>query len=141
MISVELSVRNVTIKKLFLLLTPLGFRGKKIYMANKKYWQNFSEYNESEQFSKLSADEFREDLPVVTPGAEKEFEDSGSSRRDFLKYLGFSTAAAALAASCETPVKKAIPFVNKPENLVPGIADYLCYYICFRRRIVPLLPK
>ena len=44
--------------------------------------------------------------------------------RDFLKYLGFSTAAAAAAASCEMPVKKAIPFANKPEDVVPGIAKY-----------------
>ena len=38
--------------------------------------------------------------------------------------MGFSTAAAALAASCETPVKKVIPYVNKPENMIPGVADY-----------------
>ncbi|MBL7696753.1 MAG: TAT-variant-translocated molybdopterin oxidoreductase [Chitinophagaceae bacterium] len=100
-------------------------------MANKKYWQNFSEYNESERFSKLSADEFREELPFIAPGSEKELDNSGSTRRDFLKYLGFSTAAAALAASCETPVKKAIPFVNKPDNFTPGIADYYATtYVC-----------
>ena len=93
-------------------------------MANKKYWQSFSEYNESEQHNKLSADEFREELPSVNPNEGRELESSGASRRDFLKYLGFSTAAAALAASCETPVKKAIPFVNKPDNFTPGIADY-----------------
>ncbi len=76
--------------------------GKKIYMANKKYWQSFSEFNESEQHRKLSADEFKEDLPSVDPNAGKELDNAGTSRRDFLKYLGFSTAAAALAASCET---------------------------------------
>ncbi len=59
-------------------------------MANKKYWQSFSEFNESEQHSKLSADEFREDLPVVDPAtAGKEVDDMGATRRDFLKYLGF----------------------------------------------------
>jgi molybdopterin-containing oxidoreductase family iron-sulfur binding subunit len=100
-------------------------------MANKKYWQNFSEYNESEQHRKLAADEFREELPTVGNGAEKELDNSGATRRDFLKYLGFSTAAAALAASCETPVRKAIPFVNKPENFTPGIADYYATtYVC-----------
>lgn len=100
-------------------------------MANKKYWQSFSEYNESEQHSKLSADEFREELPSVSPDAGRELESSGATRRDFLKYLGFSTAAAALAASCETPVTKAIPFVNKPDNFVPGIADYYATtYVC-----------
>ena len=45
-------------------------------------------------------------------------------RRDFLKYLGFSTAAAAVAAGCKMPVRKAIPFVNKPEDIVPGVANY-----------------
>ncbi|HMP94050.1 MAG TPA: [Fe-S]-binding protein, partial [Phnomibacter sp.] len=45
-------------------------------------------------------------------------------RRDFLKYLGFSTAAASLAASCEMPVKKAIPFTNKPDNVIPGVSNY-----------------
>ena len=45
-------------------------------------------------------------------------------RRDFLKYLGFSTAAATLAASCEMPVRHIVPYINKPENIVPGVADY-----------------
>lgn len=110
-------------------------------MANKKYWQSFSEYNESEQHSKLSADEFREELPSVNPDAGRELESSGATRRDFLKYLGFSTAAAALAASCETPVRKAIPFVNKPDNFVPGIADYYATtYVCDGES-VPIVAK
>ncbi len=45
-------------------------------------------------------------------------------RRDFLKYLGFSTAAATLAASCEMPVRHIVPYINKPENMIPGVADY-----------------
>ena len=100
-------------------------------MANKKYWQSFSEYNESEQHSRLAADEFREELPSVAADAGRELETSGATRRDFLKYLGFSTAAAALAASCENPVNKAIPFVNKPDNFTPGVADYYATtYVC-----------
>src|SRR5207237_7743778 len=50
--------------------------------------------------------------------------DAVRPRRDFLKYLGFSTAAAAVAASCEMPVRHAIPFANKPEDIVPGTANY-----------------
>ena len=110
-------------------------------MANKKYWQSFSEYNESEQISKLAADEFREDLPVVSPNAGKELEESGPSRRDFLKYVGFSTAAAALAASCETPVRKAIPYVNKPGDLVPGVADYYATTFVSDGDAVPVVAK
>jgi MoCo/4Fe-4S cofactor protein with predicted Tat translocation signal len=48
----------------------------------------------------------------------------GSSRRDFLKYLGFSIGAATLAASCDIPVKKALPYVVKPDEIVPGVATY-----------------
>jgi molybdopterin-containing oxidoreductase family iron-sulfur binding subunit len=48
---------------------------------------------------------------------------SSTSRRDFLKYVGFSTAAATLAA-CEGPVHKSIPYVLQPEQIIPGVADY-----------------
>ena len=91
-------------------------------MNNNKYWQSFGELHNSEAFQKASKDEFGEDLPFE--GDEKSFLHAPAPRRDFLKYLGFSTAAAALAASCEIPVKKAIPFANKPEDIVPGVANY-----------------
>ena len=45
------------------------------------------------------------------------------SRRDFLKYVGFSTAVASLAA-CEGPVINSIPYVVKPDDVIPGIPDY-----------------
>ena len=50
--------------------------------------------------------------------------DLNSNRRDFLKYLGFGLGAATVAASCEIPVRKAIPYVIKPDAIVPGIATY-----------------
>jgi molybdopterin-containing oxidoreductase family iron-sulfur binding subunit len=40
-----------------------------------------------------------------------------------LKYVGFTTAVASLAA-CEGPVKNAIPYVVKPNETTPGLADY-----------------
>ena len=49
--------------------------------------------------------------------------EARASRRDFLKFVGFSTAAATLAA-CEGPVVHSIPYVVKPDELTPGIADY-----------------
>ena len=62
-------------------------------------------------------------------------------RRDFLKFLGFSTAAAAVAAGCEMPVKKAIPFVNKPEDYVPGVANYYATTFVQEGEAVPALAK
>ncbi|HEY0678076.1 MAG TPA: TAT-variant-translocated molybdopterin oxidoreductase [Chitinophagaceae bacterium] len=92
-------------------------------MDQKKYWQSFAERTGSEELKKASQDEFKEEL-TIEDASGKGLLDATAPRRDFLKYLGFSTAAAALAASCEVPVRKAIPYVNKPENTIPGVADY-----------------
>jgi len=46
-----------------------------------------------------------------------------SNRRDFLKILGFVVGAATLA-SCEIPIKKAIPYTIRPDDIVPGVANY-----------------
>ena len=49
--------------------------------------------------------------------------EASTGRRDFLKFLGFSVAAATLAA-CEAPVIKAVPYVVKPEDVTPGVANW-----------------
>ncbi|MBC7586790.1 MAG: TAT-variant-translocated molybdopterin oxidoreductase, partial [Chitinophagaceae bacterium] len=91
-------------------------------MMDKKHWQSFGELNNSEAFQQSAKNEFKEELPFEAD--DKGFMDAKTPRRDFLKYLGFSTAAAALAASCEVPIKKAIPFANRPEDIVPGVPNY-----------------
>ncbi len=91
-------------------------------MEQNKNWQSFGELNKSAAYNQEVNNEFKEELPFVEDHSG--FLQAKAPRRDFLKYLGFSTAAAAVAASCEMPIKKAIPFANKPEDIVPGIADY-----------------
>lgn len=91
-------------------------------MSKSTIWQNFGQRNQSEAFEELGQDEFRESLPMEAD--DKGLLDAKTPRRDFLKYLGFSTAAASLAASCEMPVTKSIPFVNKPDNIIPGVSNY-----------------
>ncbi len=91
---------------------------------NKKYWQNFGELNQSDAFKQSTADEFKEELLPLADMDDKGLLEGKTPRRDFLKYLGFSTAAAALAASCDTPVRKAVPFLNKPDNAIAGVANY-----------------
>jgi len=108
-------------------------------MSQKKYWQSFGEVND-EKIQKKSQDEFREELPFEDLD-DKGLSDAKSPRRDFLKYLGFSTAAAALAASCKTPVRKAIPFANRPENIVPGEAKYYATTYVQDGDVVPVLAK
>ena len=92
-------------------------------MSDKKYWQSFGERNNSEAFQKSTENEFDESLPLEGLDG-KGLLDAKTPRRDFLKYLGFSTAAATLAASCEMPVRHVVPYLNKPDNMIPGVADY-----------------
>ena len=89
----------------------------------KKYWQNFEELHQSEAEQKALKNEFKEELPFEELADENIF-NAKTPRRDFLKYMGFSTAAAALAASCEMPVRKSIPFLHKPDDIIPGVANY-----------------
>ena len=76
---------------------------------NKTYWKGFEELNtQSEIVKNLEENEFVEKLPI---GDSKE--NDNHNRRDFLKYAGFSTAAAALVG-CEGPVIKSVPYVVQP---------------------------
>jgi MoCo/4Fe-4S cofactor protein with predicted Tat translocation signal len=108
-------------------------------MSDKRYWQSFAELNHKEEVLKKNKDEFKEDLP---------FEDinegllnAKTPRRDFLKYVGFSTAAATLAASCEVPVRKAMPYVNRPENLTPGVPKYYASTYVQDGDVIPVVVK
>ena len=93
--------------------------------SNKKYWKSVEELNENSSIVEtLRNNEFVEEIPVNEfLGNENTLSNSSTSRRDFLKYVGFSTAAASLAA-CEGPVVKSIPYVMQPEEIIPGVADY-----------------
>jgi molybdopterin-containing oxidoreductase family iron-sulfur binding subunit len=63
-----------------------------------------------------------------------------ATRRDFLKYLGFGMTAATIA-SCEIPVRKAIPYVSKPDTIVPGVATYFASTFVQGGDYVPVLVK
>ena len=93
-------------------------------MSKKKYWQSFGELNNTESFQESTKNEFKEELLPLSDLDDKGILDVKAPRRDFLKYLGFSTAAAAVAASCEVPVRKAVPYLNTPGNVIPGVANY-----------------
>ena len=76
--------------------------------TTKKYWKGLAQLNDDPIVEKLAQNEFVEQLPVDEFLGDKEnLSTTSSSRRDFLKFLGFSTAAATLAA-CETPIVKSI---------------------------------
>lgn len=91
-------------------------------MAQKKHWNGLEDLARTPEQMKSVEKEFEEELPVIN--YDSKFWNSATPRRDFLKYLGFSTLAATVAASCEMPVRHAIPFAIKPENITPGVPLY-----------------
>jgi len=93
-------------------------------MSNtKKYWKGIEELQETPEFLNHKQNEFAEELPVDKFLGDDKLVNTNTNRRDFLKVLGFSVTAASLAA-CEAPVRKAIPYLNKPEEITPGVANY-----------------
>ncbi len=93
--------------------------------SNKKYWKNEAELDPNDSIVEaLRQNEFAQEIPVDEfLGDKQNLSETSTNRRDFLKYVGFSTAAASLAA-CEGPVRKTIPYVVQPENIIPGVANY-----------------
>lgn len=93
-------------------------------MSNQKvYWKGLEELHETPDFVQSRDNEFVEPLPMEEFLGKEELGQTKTGRRDFLKFLGFSVTAAAIAA-CEAPVNKALPYVIKPENLTPGVPNY-----------------
>ena len=91
--------------------------------TKNKYWKGIEELRNDESFVASKEQEFTSyEKPTDFVGDEKA-EEFKTDRRDFLKYLGFGVTAATLAA-CEAPVQKAIPYVIKPEEVEPGLANY-----------------
>lgn len=82
--------------------------------SKKVYWKGIEQLANNPEFVQHAHQEFAQ------PGPE---ENVGHSRRDFLKMMGFGVSAVALAA-CEAPIRKAIPYVNKPEEIDPSLPNY-----------------
>lgn len=86
----------------------------------KKYWKSLEEYHHPDQTVEIQKAEALQKNAVIDL-----LENAGngkSSRRNFLKAWGFSLASATVVAACERPVQKAIPFLNRPEEITPGKA-------------------
>jgi MoCo/4Fe-4S cofactor protein with predicted Tat translocation signal len=90
---------------------------------NKKYWTGIDDLHNTAEAQEALTSEFKRDQSVDSFLSSDQLKETNTGRRDFLKFMGFSVAAATLAA-CETPVVKSIPYVVKPEEITPGIANY-----------------
>ena len=78
-----------------------------------------------------SAEDRARTAPV--PGAANEFaggtfdvgpdgKGNGVTRRGFVQLASLSTAIAAVGAACQKPRQKIVPFVRRPEEVVPGLS-------------------
>jgi MoCo/4Fe-4S cofactor protein with predicted Tat translocation signal len=90
-------------------------------MSQKQYWSGVEDLNRLNSGIEVAENEFKEELPFELSDG---LFSATTPRRDFLKFLGFSTLAATLVASCEMPVRKAIPYAIKPEDITPGVPNY-----------------
>lgn len=91
--------------------------------STKRYWKDLGELHQQPDAIKGRENEFPQVLAIDQVLGNSSLTGASTGRRDFLKFLGFGIGAATLAA-CETPVIKSIPYVNKPEDITPGVANW-----------------
>lgn len=96
-------------------------------LSERIYWKGIEQLKNDPEFIKNAEKEFPQDLKMKDAYGDNTQEDDDdvtkSSRRDFLKVMGFSVAAVSLTA-CEAPVKHAIPYLTAPEEVIPTIPNY-----------------
>ncbi len=79
-----------------------------------KYWRSIEEFDKLNKTKSLNE----------TTEIEESLESNKISRKDFLKTLGFGIGFVTLASGCEMAINKSIPFVIKPEEITPGLANH-----------------
>jgi MoCo/4Fe-4S cofactor protein with predicted Tat translocation signal len=105
---------------------------------NQQVWIGVEDLTNDKAFVEQANQEFPSKL---TDALQQDNGGFTANRRDFLKYLGFGVGAATVAASCEIPVKRAIPYVVKPDSIVPGIANYYASSFVNGSDYLPILVK
>src|SRR5580693_2871422 len=91
----------------------------------QRYWQSLEELADEPGLAARRRQEL--------PGGETLWEAAaavgaadaaGGNRRDFLKLMGFSLAAASAASCTRIPERRAVPLLDEPAEMVPGVANY-----------------
>jgi len=89
----------------------------------KIYWKGLDELHNTPEFQERVANEFLPEASVESFVENNDLDEGKTKRRDFLKFMGFTVGAATLAA-CETPVNRVVPYLNKPEEVTPGVPNW-----------------
>ncbi|MGZ8867613.1 MAG: TAT-variant-translocated molybdopterin oxidoreductase, partial [Thermoanaerobaculia bacterium] len=83
-------------------------------LRGKDYWRSLEELSRSDVFDEFFESEFPRQAAALSNGVD---------RRSFVKLMGASVALAGLTG-CRPPAEQIVPYVNQPENLVPGKPIY-----------------
>ena len=83
-------------------------------LRGKDYWRSLEELSRSEVFDEFFQSEFPQQAVALSNGVD---------RRSFVKLMGASVALAGLTG-CRPPAEQIVPYVNQPENLIPGKPIY-----------------
>ena len=82
--------------------------------TEKTYWRSLQDKMDSKEIESFIVNEF--------PAGTVEVSET-MTRKKFLSLMGASMAMAGLVG-CRKPVQKILPYVNAPEDIVPGIPNY-----------------
>lgn len=109
----------------------------------KKIWKSLLEKKSLENNNDSNKNEagFMKKKNYILDIFDKGIVDSKTSRRDFMKLCGFSLAISTIVSSCENIVHKAIPYVSKPEEITPGMANYYASTYINQGEYCPILVK
>jgi molybdopterin-containing oxidoreductase family iron-sulfur binding subunit len=89
--------------------------------SSRRFWSSLDELIDEEGFHAWLAAEF--------PAASSMFDDPG--RRQFLKLMGASLLLAGLGGCNDGKSGEALPYVNQPEGMVPGVPRYYATAVTF----------
>ncbi|MEO5935739.1 MAG: TAT-variant-translocated molybdopterin oxidoreductase [Terriglobales bacterium] len=80
-----------------------------------QYWRSLEELTDQEGFAEMMEREFPRHISEWTDAV---------SRRGFLKLMSASLALAGLSACTKQPDETIVPYVQQPEDLIPGVPQY-----------------
>jgi MoCo/4Fe-4S cofactor protein with predicted Tat translocation signal len=98
--------------------------------GSRRFWSSLDEL--------LDEDGFRQWLAAEFPAASSMFDDPG--RRQFLKLMGASLLLGGLTA-CDDQTRSdhALPYVNQPDAIVPGVARHYATAVLFEGYAQPVI--
>ena len=82
--------------------------------TDKTYWRSLEDKKGSNDIKSFLINEFPEGAVELA---------QTMTRKKFLSLMGASMAMAGLVG-CRKPVQKILPYVNAPEDVIPGIPNY-----------------